>query len=88
MIARLASREYRVSGSNNCSTNDNETLRARTKQQECPGCTFSVADGQALPFADASFAVVAAITSLEFMPDPAATLREMARCTRPGGIIL
>ncbi|MBC7293866.1 MAG: methyltransferase domain-containing protein [Thermoleophilia bacterium] len=62
--------------------------RARSKQRDCPGCTFSVADAQALPFADASFAVVAAITSLEFMPDPAAALREMARCTQPGGIIL
>jgi len=81
----FASLGYKVHG---IDISEKMILVARSKQRECPGCTFGVADAQALPFPEASFAVVAAITSLEFMPDPAVALREMARCTRPGGIIL
>ena len=38
-----------------------------------------------LPFPDASFDVVAAITVLCFVSDAAGALREMARVLRPGG---
>ena len=31
---------------------------------------------------------MASVAALEFIPDPTAAVREMARCTRPGGMIL
>jgi ubiquinone/menaquinone biosynthesis C-methylase UbiE len=53
-----------------------------------PDCNFEVADACALPFEDASFHVVAAMTTLEFVADAARAVEEMARCTRPGGSML
>ena len=53
-----------------------------------PECAFEVADAGALPFDDASFDVVASMATLEFVPDPAAVVGEMARCARPGGVLL
>ncbi len=44
-----------------------------------------IGDGTRLPFADASFDVVTAFMSVMDMPDPAATLRDVARVLRPGG---
>jgi ubiquinone/menaquinone biosynthesis C-methylase UbiE len=50
---------------------------------------FEIADGENLPFAAQSFDVVAAITTLEFTPNPAKMLSEMARCVKKnGGIII
>ena len=49
---------------------------------------LAVADARALPFRDAAFDAVATVTMLEFVPDPVAAVRELARCTRPGGVIL
>lgn len=53
-----------------------------------PRCSFSVADAIRLPFPDSWFDVVAAIAVLEFVVDQEAAVREMARCTRPGGTLL
>jgi len=46
---------------------------------------FVEGDIRALPFADATFDVVIAITALCFVPDPERVVREMARVLRPGG---
>lgn len=51
-------------------------------------CRFAVADAAHLPFPDARFDVAAAMAALEFVPDTPAVVREMARCTRPGGSLL
>lgn len=41
-----------------------------------------------LPFRSAAFDAVSCIEALEFMPDEAATVREMLRVLRPGGLFL
>lgn len=43
---------------------------------------------QDLPYADGSFAAVTCLEALEFLPDDAAALAEMARVLRPGGVLL
>jgi len=53
-----------------------------------PQCSFGRADAEVLPAPDGSYDIVASVAALEFIPDPAAAVREMARCTRPGGTIL
>jgi len=46
---------------------------------------FAQADGQALPFADASFDLVFSHAVIEHVADAARYLRELARVLRPGG---
>lgn len=46
------------------------------------------ADADALPFADGSFDAVVSVTLLQNMPDPKATVREVARVLRPGGVAI
>ncbi|MGC9455190.1 MAG: class I SAM-dependent methyltransferase [Phycisphaerae bacterium] len=53
-----------------------------------PECTFRVADAYDLPFDDGTFDVVAMMATLEFLPDQAAAVGEMARCAGEGGRLL
>ena len=46
---------------------------------------FVEADVESLPFEDARFDLCLCFNSLHCFPDPAAALREIARCLRPGG---
>ncbi len=48
---------------------------------------FEVAEATALPFADDSFDVTHAHQVLQHVTDPVAVLGEMARVTRPGGLV-
>ena len=57
-------------------------------QKGIPNVSFHIADGHLLPFADDSFDLTAAITTLEFVRDAEAVLREMIRCTRKPGMVL
>ncbi len=60
---------------------------ARAKR--IPNTSFQIADGHNLPFKNGVFDVTAAITTLEFVRDAEAVIREMVRCTRkPGGRLL
>ena len=48
---------------------------------------FELADVMALPYAAGSFDVVHAHQVLQHLTDPVGALREMARVTRPGGLV-
>ena len=54
-------------------------------RREVPGARFIQADYSHLPFSRASFDVVISVHALHFSPDPAATLAEWRRVTRPEG---
>jgi SAM-dependent methyltransferase len=58
------------------------SVRAR-----CPGADVRSAAAERLPFGDGGFDVTLAQLVVHFMADPAAGLREMARVTRPGGLV-
>lgn len=48
---------------------------------------FRVADGARLPFRAGQFDVTLAVTVMLHVADPLAVVREMARVTRPGGVV-
>jgi ubiquinone/menaquinone biosynthesis C-methylase UbiE len=52
-----------------------------------PGVHVRLAAAEDLPFADDAFDVAIAQLVVHFMADPVAGLREMARVTRPGGVV-
>jgi SAM-dependent methyltransferase len=52
-----------------------------------PGVDVRVAVAEQLPFADQVFDAALAQLVVHFMQDPAAGLAEMARVTRPGGVV-
>lgn len=66
---------------------DPAMLNAARARAERAGANADFMDGriERLPFADASFDVVVAVTVLCFVSDASAALREMARVLRPGG---
>jgi SAM-dependent methyltransferase len=52
-----------------------------------PGVRVEQAPGEALPFGDGEFDHTLAQLVVNFMSDPPAGVREMARVTRPGGVV-
>ena len=56
-------------------------------RERLPGVEVAQAPAEALPFADGSFDAALAQLVVHFMRDPVAGLREMARVTRPGGVV-
>jgi SAM-dependent methyltransferase len=52
-----------------------------------PGVDVRTGAAERLPFDDASFDAALAQLVVHFMADPVAGLREMARATRPGGVV-
>jgi len=50
--------------------------------------SFYRGDAERLPFKDDTFDVVWSSGSIEYWPDPVATLRDMRRVTKPGGQVL
>jgi SAM-dependent methyltransferase len=53
-----------------------------------PGVDVVVEDAARLPFDDRSFDTVSVIAALNHIPNRAATLRELRRLVRPGGVFL
>ena len=56
-------------------------------QERCPGVDVRRAAAEDLPFDDDTFDLALAQLVVHFMQDPVAGLREMARVTRPGGVV-
>lgn len=64
-----------------------ELTRSAAVERGSSNIDFRVGDVHALEFADASFDVTHAHQVLQHVADPVQALREMARVTRPGGIV-
>ena len=61
---------------------DDQKLRAEWAKRERPNLEFRAEEATRLTFADAEFDLAAAIEVLEHVPEPEATLAEMARVAR------
>ncbi|MFE2261429.1 methyltransferase domain-containing protein [Streptomyces griseosporeus] len=64
-----------------------DRARATAAERGLANLDFAVADVHALEYADAAFDVVHAHQVLQHVGDPVRALREMARVTRPGGVV-
>jgi SAM-dependent methyltransferase len=64
-----------------------ELTRATATGRGIPNIDFQIADVHALQFADDTFDVTHAHQVLQHIADPVQALREMARVTKPGGIV-
>ena len=53
----------------------------------CPGSQVQLGTAESLPYPDASFDAALAELVVHFMTDPVVGLREMARVTKPGGVV-
>ncbi len=60
---------------------------AEAARDRLPGVDVHLGSAEQLPFADDSVDVAMAQLVVQFMTDPVAGLREMARVTRPGGVV-
>lgn len=63
-------------------------LRSRLADEPGPAVDLREGDGQALPWADATFDAAFSMFGLIFYPDRLRGLRELRRVTRPGGAVV
>jgi SAM-dependent methyltransferase len=71
---------------NVCAAEPSEPFAAACAARH-PGVEVAVAPAEALPFADAAFDATLSQLVVNFMSDAEAGIREMARVTRPGGVV-
>lgn len=69
-----------------CAVDPSEPFVAAARDR-LPEADVRLASAERLPFADDAFDVTLAQLVVQFMTDPVAGLREMARVTRPGGVV-
>ena len=67
---------------------DPSTPFVEAARERNPGVDVRQASADALPFDDDAFDAALAQLVVHFMPDPVAGLREMARVTRAGGVVV
>ena len=65
-----------------------QMLAAAGPKSSAAGAALILADARALPFADASVDAIFAAGLVNHLPDEVAGLRELARVTRPGGVLV
>jgi SAM-dependent methyltransferase len=70
-----------------CAAEPSESF-AEACHTRLPGVEVVVATAEALPFADDAFDVALSQLVVNFMRDAEAGVREMARVTRPGGVVV
>jgi SAM-dependent methyltransferase len=74
-------------GASNVSGADPSEPFAEACRARVPGVEVVVATAEALPFADGAFDAALSQLVVNFMSDAEAGVREMARVTRPGGLV-
>jgi ubiquinone/menaquinone biosynthesis C-methylase UbiE len=74
-------------GPTNVSAADPSEPFAAACRQRLPGVKVKVAPAEALPFPAAAFDAALSQLVVNFMEDPEQGVREMARVTRPGGVV-
>lgn len=65
-----------------------DRARRRASEHGVRGVEFVEADIERMPFDDAEFDLCACFNGLHCLPDPAAAVRELARCLTPGGRLI
>lgn len=65
-----------------------ERARNRASSLGLADIDFTVADAERMPFNDGEFDVCLTFNGLHCLPDPAAAVREIARCLQPGGRLI
>jgi SAM-dependent methyltransferase len=76
----------RLGGGAVCAVDPSRSFVAAARDR-LPGVDVREATAEQIPFPDGAFDVTLAQLSVHFMTDPVAGLREMARVTRPGGMV-
>ena len=84
--ALTAALAERLGEANVCAVDPSEPF-AEACRTRLPGVDVAVASAEALPFADQAFDATLAQLVVNFMGDPEAGVREMARVTRLGGVV-
>jgi SAM-dependent methyltransferase len=74
-------------GAANVSAIDPSQAFVEATRERHPGSDIRHASAEEIPFADGTFDFTLAQLVVHFMTDPVAGLREMARVTRPGGVV-
>jgi SAM-dependent methyltransferase len=83
LTAQLASR---LGASAVCAVDPSASFAAAVSER-FPGVDVRLSAAEQLPFPDGMFDAALAQLVVHFMTDPVAGLREMARVTRPGGVV-